>query len=102
MTVISVTTLPTQPGTPWAETLAGHKTAKTILERLGAKNVRLLVSLVGATPVGTAHSVFEADDNAALGKITDAIYTDPEMLELMNAGGSSPWTTSVLVDVPLG
>jgi hypothetical protein len=102
MTVVSVTTLPTQPGTSWEETLEGHRKAKAILERHGAKNVRLLVSLTGAQPVGTAHSVFEADDNAALGKVTDAIYTDPEMLALMNSGGASSWTTSVLVDIPLG
>ena len=100
MTVISVTTIPVQPDAPWDETLATHKQAKTILERHGAKNVRLMVSMVGAAPVGTAYSSFEADDHAALGKITDAVFTDPELLEMMSAG-TSPWTTSVFADVPL-
>jgi hypothetical protein len=102
MTVVSVTTFPVQTGGDWEAVLAGQRQGKAILEKHGARNVRLLVSLVGAEPVGTMHLTMEADSNADLGRITDAVFTDPEMLTLMNSGGpQNSWSTSVYFDQPL-
>ena len=46
-------------------------------------------------------SVFEADNQEALGKINDSFFADPDVRALITAGGALPWTTSVLVEVPL-
>ena len=99
MAVISVATLTS--GDNWEQFLEANKTAKAILEKYGAKNVRLLAPVAGAEPSGTFHSTFEADDLATLGKILDSIYADPDMLALMMSGASSSWTSSILGDIPL-
>jgi hypothetical protein len=99
MAVISVATLTS--GDNWEQFLEANKKAKAILEKYGAKNVRLLAPVAGAEPSGTFHSTFEADDLATLGKILDSIYADPDMLALMMSGASSSWTSSILGDIPL-
>ena len=99
MAVISVATL--TAGDSWEAFLDSNKKSKIILEKYGAKNVRLLAPVAGATPSGTFHSTFEADDLAAPGKILDAVYADPDILEMMQSGASSSWTTSILGEIPL-
>ena len=102
MPVTNVTTLTiTKPG-GWDDMLENTKKAKAILERHGARNVRLMVPVSGGGPSGTAHTTFEADDLAAVGKVLDGIYADPEMVAVMTKGAeSSTWESSILVDLPL-
>jgi hypothetical protein len=101
MGVMNVTTLTAQPG-GWDQLVENTQKAKVILEKYGARNVRLLAPIAGAEPAGTAHSVFEADDLATLGRILDSIFADPEMLALMQSGAeSATWTTSILGDLPI-
>ena len=54
-------------------------------------------------PSGSVISTFEAYDLAALGKVLDAVYADPEILAMMQSSGSSgvTWTGSLLADIPL-
>jgi hypothetical protein len=85
----------------WDEMLENIKKANVILERHGGRNVRLMV-VSGGGPSGTAHSIFEADDLAALGKVLDGIYADPEMVAVMTKGAeSASWESSILMDMPL-
>ena len=102
MTVLSVTTL-NLAGGRWDEFVESQKTSKAILEKHGAKNVRLLAEIAGSMPSGSVISTFEADDLAALGKVLDAVYADPEILAMMQSSGSSgvTWTGSLLADIPL-
>ena len=100
MAVISVGTITVADGR-WDEFIEDNKKSKAILERYGAKNVRLLAEVAGATPSGTVHTTFEADDLASLGKILDGIYADPDMLAMMQAGAAASWTSSILGEIPL-
>lgn len=101
MAVTNVTTLTVKPG-GWDDMMENTKKAKVILEKHGAKNVRLLVPVSGGGPSGTVHSTFEADDLAGVGKILDGIYTDPAMIELMTSGAdSASWESSILLELPL-
>jgi hypothetical protein len=102
MAVTNVTTITVHDLAGWDLMMENSKKAKVVLEKHGAKNVRLLVPISGATPSGTVHSTFEADDLAALGKILDGIFADPDMVAVMrSAGESSSWVTSVLGDLPI-
>jgi hypothetical protein len=101
MAVVNVTTMTVKPG-GWTKMVEDSKKAKAILEKYGAKNVRLLVPISGAEPSGTAHSTFEADDLAALGKVLDSIFADPDMIALMTSGAeTTSWVTSVVGDLPM-
>jgi hypothetical protein len=100
MAVINVTTLRVNSAEGWGQMVANHNKAKVILEKYGARNVRLLVPVAGAEPSGTAHSVFEAADLATLGKILDSIYADPDMITVMMSGAeSASWTSGVLMEL---
>jgi hypothetical protein len=101
MAVVNVTTMTVKPG-GWDKMVADSQKAKGILEKYGAKNVRLLVPLAGAEPSGTAHTTFEADDLATLGKILDSIFADADMISLMQSGAeTTTWVTSVVADLPM-
>jgi len=81
--------------------MADSKKAHVIMEKYGAKNVRILAEVAGATPSGTVHSTFEADDLATLGKVLDSIYADPDILALMQSGAAVSWTSSILAEIPV-
>ena len=73
----NVTTITVHDLAGWDLMMENTKKAKAILEKHGAKNVRLLVPLSGMTLSGTVHSIFEADDLATLGKILDGVLRGP-------------------------
>ena len=100
MAVISVSAITVAPDR-WDEFMADSKKAHVIMEKYGAKNVRILAEVAGATPSGTVYSTFEADDLAALGKVLDLIYADPDILAMMQSGAAASWTSSILAEVPV-
>jgi len=101
MAALDVTTLTVQPA-GWNQMVENHKKAKVILEKHGARNVRLLAPVAGAQPAGTVPVVWEADDLAALGKIMDPIFADPEILAIMQSSAdTTSWTSSILGDLPM-
>jgi hypothetical protein len=53
------------------------RTCKAIVERHGARNVRLLSAVVAGEATGTMAFVIEADDFAHIGAITDKFMADP-------------------------
>ena len=100
MAVANVTTITVQNLDGWNQMMDGYQKSKAILEKYGAKNVRLLVPVSGGGPSGTVHSIFEADDLAALGQILNSIYVDPEMIAVMQAAGdSTSWVSSILMEL---
>ncbi len=46
--------------------------------------------------------VWPAEDLAALGKIMDSIFADPEILAIMQStADTTSWTSSILGDLPM-
>jgi len=94
MSVLSVTTLAIKPDR-YEEDLATTKGSKSILEKWGAKNVRLIVGMSGqqAASIVLTH---EADDFTDAARITDKFLTDPEGLAGMMESGTTE--VSALID----
>jgi len=100
MAVVSVTTL-TVVADRWDQFIDDNKKSKAILERHGAKKVRLLAEVAGSVPSGTLHLTWEAADMAGLGKIMDSVFADPDILAMMQSGATVSWTGSIMGDIPL-
>ena len=86
MTVLSVTALTIKPDR-YEDFLATTKKSKSILEKHGAKNVRLIVSMSGETS-GSFVLTHEADDFTDAGRVMDKFLGDPEGLALMMESGT--------------
>lgn len=73
------------------DALADIEKYKALLARHGAQNIRNVL-LMSSTPLRLA-TTYEAEDQAALGKIADSLLADPQLQELMGAsygpGGTS-------------
>ncbi len=104
MTVLSVTTLTIKPDR-YEEFLASTKKSKSILEKCGAKNVRLIVGMSGQQSASFVLT-HEADDFTDAGRITDKFLADPQGLAVMMESGTSEgavasWQASTWVEIPL-
>ena len=104
MTVVSVTALTIKPDR-YEDFLAPTKKSKSILEKCGARNVRLIVGLGGQIS-GSFVLSHEADDHATSGAILDKFLADSEGLALMmesgtDGGPTASWQTSTWVEIPL-
>ncbi len=104
MTVLSVTALTIKPDR-YEDFLATTKKSKSILEKHGAKNVRLIVSMSGETS-GSFVLTHEADDFTDAGRVMDKFLGDPEGLALMmesgtEDGATASWQTSTWVEIDL-
>ena len=86
MTVIVASTLTLKPGA-YPAFLEQHGQAKTMLEGLGAKNVRLMGSISGNAGAGLAVSM-EFDDYASHGQFTDAMLADADGVAMLSAVGT--------------
>ena len=105
MTVLSVTTLTIKPDR-YEEFVATTKKSKSILEKCGAKNVRLVAGMSAGLASGSLVLTHEADDFAASGVIMDKFLSDKEGLALMMETGTSvspvaSWQSSTWVEVEL-
>jgi len=79
---------------------------KTVVEKHGGKNVRLLAALVAGQATGSLAFIIEADTFAANGALTDKFLADPEGMAQMAAGNSSAGAitgtqTTQWVEIPL-
>lgn len=86
MTVMAATMMTLKPG-GYEAFLEGHQKSKVVLERLGAKNVRLMGTLSGPDGPAVVAS-FEFDDHASYGRFMDTMATDPEMLAMVQSAGT--------------
>jgi hypothetical protein len=105
MAVVSVTTLTSKPDR-YEDLLADIRKAKAILEKSGARNVRLLAALTAGEATGSLASTFEVDDFAAQGAVMDKFLADAEGLALIQQSNTtaSPiagFQSTIWVDVPL-
>jgi hypothetical protein len=105
MAVVSVTTLTVKPDR-YEDFLETTRKAKAILEKSGAKNVRLLAALTAGEASGSLATTWEADDFAAQGAVLDKFLADPEGLALLTstnttAGPTAGFQSTIWVDVPL-
>jgi hypothetical protein len=103
MAVMSVTVLTIKPGR-FADYLESTKATDALLEKCGAKNLRLISGLVAGEGSGSIVATWEADDFTAFGKVTDAFFANGGV-EVMEGTGSadSPianWQSSTFVDIP--
>ncbi len=101
MTVGSSTVTTISPGRV-ADAIAGGKKYAALMARHGAKSVRMML-LMSSTPIRLVSS-YEADDQAALGKIADSLLADPELQQLMTesfgvGGTSSGYVTENRIEV---
>jgi hypothetical protein len=105
MAVVSVTTLTVKPDR-YEDFLVDARKIKAVIERLGAKNVRLMAALVAGEATGTFAFIGEADDFAAYGAVQDKLLADPEAQPILasantSAGPASSVQSAIWVDVPL-
>jgi hypothetical protein len=67
--------------------LEQHGKTKAVLERLGARNVRLMGSMSGDAGGAIAVSM-EFDDYANYGKFMDAMLADPDGVTMLTSVGT--------------
>jgi hypothetical protein len=103
--VVSVATLNVKPDR-YEDFLETTRKAKTVLEKCGARNVRLMAALTAGEASGSLAMSWEADDFGSQGAVLDKFVADPEGLELFmatntTAGPTAGFQSSIWVDVPL-
>ena len=86
--------------------LDGARKTKAVMEKQGAKNVRVLAAVAAGEATGSWAFIYETDDLTAFGASFDKMFADPDV-----AAASSPENvaanmvagiqTTIWVDVPL-
>jgi hypothetical protein len=104
MAVVSVATMTLKPGT-YAAFTELHKRAKSTLEFCGAKNVRLLGTLLAGEATGSIVLTWEADDYASYGTVMDKFLNDSAGRALVMEIGSpenpvAAFQSSLWADIP--
>jgi hypothetical protein len=103
MAVIATATIQVKPDR-WEEFVEQIRKANGMLEGYGAMNIRWLAGLVAGQQTGTIVISEEFDDFAAWGAFQDKVLADPQIVQMMSTGDTSPMSgfqTSLFVDVPL-
>ena len=105
MAVVGVSTFTVKPDR-FEDELEEARKAKTLLEKIGAKNFRLLAAMVAGEQTGSLAMIYEADDFAGWGALMDKFLGDREGMALMavinTTGGPVPgFQGAIWVDVPL-
>jgi len=88
----------------WEEFVEQARKVKSIFERHGGKNIRLLAGLVAGQQTGAIVGTVEFDDMSAYGAFEDKVLADPEMPPMMSGNDANPVAgpqTSIFLDVPL-
>ena len=104
MAVVSVATITLKPG-GYAAFTELHKKSKAVLERCGAKNVRLLGTLVAGEATASIAMTWEADNYASYGAVMDKFLTDEAGRALVMDIGSADnpvasFQASLWTDIP--
>jgi hypothetical protein len=93
MAVVSVTNITIRPGT-YEAFLETSRKAQAILERCGAKNFRVLGTLVAGEATASFASIWEADDHASYGAVMDKFLADAEGLAVLMEATSADGPTA--------
>ena len=104
MTVISTTVMTIKPDR-YEDFVASVTKSKAILEKYGAKSVRLMATMVGGG-FGTFALATEYDDFAAAGAGLDKFMIDAEAVEVMQtslgaSGGTASADSSMWLEIPI-
>ena len=105
MAVATVSTFTVKPDR-FEDFLVMSRNGKALLEKHGAKNVRVMAAQVAGDATGSVAVIVEADDWAASGAFNDRFQADPEgqaFLASLSSGASpiGAANVSIWVDVPL-
>jgi hypothetical protein len=105
MAVVTITHITVKPGRTF-DHLEWMKRSKPILERHGVRSVRLLYPVASGALSETALMLAEVDDLAALGTVNQALFGDPEMVDIIVSctapdGPTQSFSNSVYMDAPL-
>ena len=87
MAVIAASTMNLRPGA-YPALLEFHGKAKPVLERCGARNIRLMGSIGGGDTAGALAVSFEFDDYASYGKFMDNMLADPDGMKMLVSIGT--------------
>jgi hypothetical protein len=103
MAVAVVTTFTAKPDR-YQDFLVDLGKAKAIIEKSGAKDVRVLAGVVAGEATGAVVLTFQCDDFAAYGRYADAVLADPEIARMMTPSAANPmagFQSGLWVDMPL-
>jgi hypothetical protein len=102
MTVVSLTTIRTKPGSSWEDIQKHMKKGSDLVRKHGGENVTTMVSLAAGTATGTLTMLTTNADWTSYGTFNDALYADPELQALLNNPNSpvASWDTYVLQTIP--
>lgn len=106
MTVISATTLTVKPDR-YEDFVALSKKSKAILEKCGAKNVRLMAALIAGEATGSFVLTSEADDFGTSGAVLDKFLADPDGSaslrehQIGEAGPVASFQASQWIEIPI-
>ena len=95
MAVVSVTNITIRPGT-YEAFLETSRKAKAVLERCGAKNFRVLGTLVAGEATASFATIWEADDHASYGAGHGQVPRGPGGDELLLESNSAEGPTAVV------
>ena len=106
MAVVVVTTLTVKPDRMEDYLDQVARPSKALLEKMGARNCRVLTGVVAGEATGSVVFICEADDFAAVGAVMDKLSADPEGVAMMSIGSSAAGPvaglqTAFWVDIPL-
>jgi hypothetical protein len=105
MAVVSATSVTVKPD-HYEDFLATTRKAKAVLEKCGARNIRLMAALTAGEASGSLAMTWEANDFGSQGAIMDRFVADSEGLALLmetntTSGPTAGFGSSIWVDVPL-
>jgi hypothetical protein len=105
MTVVSTTNIALKPG-GYEAFLDQTRKSKELLERCGAKKVRVLATLLAGQATGGIALAWEAGDHAKYGAVMDKFLADPEgsAMIIRTSGADSPiasFQSSLWIEIDL-
>ena len=101
MTIVTLTTVQPRPGVQWDDVQKQLKKACDLAGKHGAKNMTVLVTMIGGSATNTIAVLSTSEDWAKFGKVQKALLDDPKMLAvLQEAGQIATWETYVSQTIP--
>ena len=101
MTIVTLTTVQPRPGVQWDDVQKQLKKACDLAGKHGAKNMTVLVTMIGGPATNTIVLLSTAEDWTKYGKAQQAFLSDPKtQAVLQDAGQIATWETYVSQTIP--